>query len=183
MSSLRPRWAVSDKPLLLLAARLAPESCMNLGAPKSRAQGMPGAGCARSLACKIESTRASHHGHTRDIRHSPRNGFNGFLRARPGDRLCCLRRLARCVSIVTKLDISVGISGPHDFAVRLLMHSSRAPQASTASRTQRFVTIAKRPERRRDTNRYSSVSTKSLRRDNQDGNPATIKMGIPRQSG
>jgi len=43
------------------------------------------------------------------------------------------------------LDISVGISGPHDFAVRLLVHSSAAPKASTASRAQRFVTIAKRP--------------------------------------
>jgi hypothetical protein len=32
--------------------------------PRERAQGMPGARCARSLACKIESTRVSHHGHT-----------------------------------------------------------------------------------------------------------------------
>jgi hypothetical protein len=66
----------------------------------------------------------------------------------PETGLSCLRRLVRCVSIVTKLDISVGISGPHDFAVRLLVHSSRAPKASTASRTQRFVTIAKRPSYR-----------------------------------
>jgi hypothetical protein len=28
----------------------------------------------------------SHHGHTEDTRHSPRNGFNSFLRALPGDR-------------------------------------------------------------------------------------------------
>src|SRR5207237_10689788 len=28
----------------------------------------------------------SHHGHTGATRHSPRNGFNGFLRALPGDR-------------------------------------------------------------------------------------------------
>src|SRR6185369_3188761 len=28
----------------------------------------------------------SHHGHTGFTRHSPRNGFNGFLRALPGDR-------------------------------------------------------------------------------------------------
>src|ERR1700737_3835606 len=33
-----------------------------------------------------KSTRASHHGHTGITRHSPRNGFNGFLRALPGDR-------------------------------------------------------------------------------------------------
>jgi hypothetical protein len=30
---------------------------------------------------KVESTRVSHHGHTGLARHSPRNGFNGFLRA------------------------------------------------------------------------------------------------------
>jgi hypothetical protein len=30
-------------------------------------------------------------GHTGIVRHSPRNGFNGFLRALPGDRLCCHR--------------------------------------------------------------------------------------------
>jgi hypothetical protein len=31
---------------------------------------------------------SSHHGHTGVTRHSPRNGFNGFLRALPGDRAC-----------------------------------------------------------------------------------------------
>jgi hypothetical protein len=34
----------------------------------------------------VESTRVSHHGHTGITRHSPRNGFNGFLRALPSDR-------------------------------------------------------------------------------------------------
>ena len=48
---------------------------------------MPGARCARSLACSVKNTRVSHHGHTGFTRHSPRNGFNGFLRALPGDRL------------------------------------------------------------------------------------------------
>ncbi len=52
-----------------------------------RAQGMPGARCARrSRAWCVENTRVSHHGHTGNTRHSPRNGFNGFLRALPGDR-------------------------------------------------------------------------------------------------
>src|SRR5882724_2492603 len=36
---------------------------------------MPGARCARSRACRVESTRVSHHGHTGITRHSPRNGF------------------------------------------------------------------------------------------------------------
>ena len=47
---------------------------------------MPGARCARSLAWCVKNTRVSHHGHTGIARHSPRNGFNGFLRALPGDR-------------------------------------------------------------------------------------------------
>ena len=52
-----------------------------------RAQGMPGARCARGLACKNKKAyEYSHHGHTGVTRHSPRNGFNGFLRALPGDR-------------------------------------------------------------------------------------------------
>jgi hypothetical protein len=54
-----------------------------------RAQGMPGARCARSLVCVgSKCTRGSHHGHTGIARHSLRNGFNGFLRALPGDRAC-----------------------------------------------------------------------------------------------
>ena len=48
---------------------------------------MPGARCTRSLACKIKKAyEHSHHGHTGLTRHSPRNGFNGFLRALPSDR-------------------------------------------------------------------------------------------------
>jgi hypothetical protein len=34
----------------------------------------------------VVSTRVSHHGHTGNTRHSPRDGFNGFLRDLPGDR-------------------------------------------------------------------------------------------------
>ena len=44
-----------------------------------------------------------------------RNGFNGFLRDLPGDRLFCRRRLQR---LDRKLDASVEASGPHDFSVR-----------------------------------------------------------------
>jgi len=58
--------------------------------PPSKAEGAGNAGrrCARSRACRVVSTRVSHHGHTGITRHSPRNGFNGFLRALPGDRAC-----------------------------------------------------------------------------------------------
>jgi hypothetical protein len=49
--------------------------------------GNAGRRCARSRAW-CGSTRVSHHGRTGITRHSPRNGFNGFLRALPGDRAC-----------------------------------------------------------------------------------------------
>src|SRR3954465_5133297 len=42
--------------------RGAPELCRNFPPRnKMRAWGMPGAQCTRSLACKIKSTRGSHH--------------------------------------------------------------------------------------------------------------------------
>ena len=77
---------------------------------------MPGARRARSLACSVENTRVSHHGHTGLTRHSPRNGFNGFLRALLGDRAFLPPSSAENSR---QLDTSVGASGPHDFAVRL----------------------------------------------------------------
>ena len=44
---------------------------------------------ASAAACAVvESTRVSHRGHAGNVRHSPRNGFNGFLRALPSDRAC-----------------------------------------------------------------------------------------------
>src|SRR6202162_5331858 len=58
-------------------------------APKDRGRRecrAPGAPAAAFVV--VESTRVSHHGHTGNARHSPRNGFNGFLRALPGDRAC-----------------------------------------------------------------------------------------------
>jgi hypothetical protein len=58
----------------------------------------------------------SHHGHTGITRHSPRNGFNGFLRALLGDRAFLPPSPAKVAS--RRLDTSVGASGPHDFAVR-----------------------------------------------------------------
>ena len=67
----------------------------------------------------VENTRVSHHGHTGNVRHSPRNGFNGFLRALLGDRAFLSPSPVRCASIVTRLNASVEASGPHDFAVRV----------------------------------------------------------------
>jgi hypothetical protein len=69
---------------------ISPQVCARLilNFPPSedqRAQGMPGARCARSLACKSESsTHASRHGHTGNTRHSPRNGLRLISRSPRG---------------------------------------------------------------------------------------------------
>src|SRR5437899_8893817 len=103
----------------------APEALMNLS-PK---EGVGNAGCPlhprpRVHLVVIERTRA-----TTSTPESPgipaRNGFNGFLRALPGDRALLPPSLTDmfCLSPVgptqlRELDASVGASGPHDFAVR-----------------------------------------------------------------
>src|SRR5258705_1575043 len=105
--------------------REAPEALLNLP-PK---EGVGNAGCPlhpqpRVHLVLVESTRV-----TTSTPESPgipaRNGFNGFLRALPGDRAVLPPSPADmfCLSPVgptrlRKLDASVGASGPHDFAVR-----------------------------------------------------------------
>src|SRR6266478_3934628 len=51
-----------------------------------RAQGMPDARCTRSRLCSKKSTGVSNHRYAAINRHSLRDGFNGVLRALPGDR-------------------------------------------------------------------------------------------------
>src|SRR6266436_10013488 len=68
-----------------------------------RAQGMPGAQCARSLACKIDKAHEhSHHGHTGNHPAFPAQWFYGLLRALPGDRAFCHRHL-RIWRVTTRL--------------------------------------------------------------------------------
>ena len=94
---------------------------------------MPGARCTRSRACKSSKARALV---TTVAPGSPgipaRDGFNGLLRALPGDRAFLPPSLADALSY-RELDASVGASGPHDFAVRKIALSSAAPPASIAS--------------------------------------------------
>ena len=82
---MRPPRALADR-TPRSRRRFCARFAVNLRSLKSEGAGMPGARCARSRACRVENTRVSHHGHTGNARHSPRNGFNGFLRALPGDR-------------------------------------------------------------------------------------------------
>jgi hypothetical protein len=168
---------------------------------KQRAQGTPGARCARSLACECEvSTRRSHHRSTGFTRHSPRNGFNGFLRALPGVRILGChrhRRIKVCQSPVglTRLrqfstsngcqdhTTSPSASAPfvstpefaHGVDPALQIPCAPDAAASTASRPA-SVTIANRPSVGRDGGGYIADL----------GQPRTeifLQMGLDRQIG
>jgi hypothetical protein len=118
------------------ATRVTPEFCTNITLEES--EGAGNAGCWPHPQPCVRSRKAHKHSHHRlaeTFRHSLRDGFNGFLRALPGDRAFLPPSPAR--SSIRKLDISVGIPGPHDFAVRFARRPSCAPKASIASRVPR----------------------------------------------
>jgi hypothetical protein len=114
--------------------RDAPEVCMNIAPKKKREQGKPGARCTRGLACQDALSKKR----TRAYRFSgsspafPAQRFYDLFRALPGDQALLTpspcgswriaTRLGGCTS--TRLDAGKGASGPHDFAVRDLCHSS-----------------------------------------------------------
>ena len=105
---------------------------------------MPGAQSARSLACEnLKAHERSHYGHTGFTRHSPRDGFNAFLRALPGDRACLPPSQATMRSIVACLT-SASRCQDHTTSPSAGSAIVSAPSASTASPLT-FVTIAKRP--------------------------------------
>ncbi len=104
-------FAISPRDAREFCLKIPPSSCR--GRRECRALDAPAA----SRAIKNKAHERSHHGHTGFTRHSPRNGFNGFLRALPGDRACLPPSPAEVA--FRKLDASVGASGPHDFAVRI----------------------------------------------------------------
>jgi hypothetical protein len=76
----------------------------------------------------------------------------GLYRALPGDRLSCHRRGRSCLH---RLDTSVGVSGPHVFAVRLKHprqeHHPRPPHPSPA-----LVTLRNAPLLGQDSGEYTS---------------------------
>src|SRR5216110_2369421 len=83
----------------------------------------------------------NHHGHTGATRHSPRNGFNGFLRALPGDRACLPPSSALLLADLTPA------SGRQNHTTS---PSASAPFVTRTARVHRIpnptsVTIAKRP--------------------------------------
>src|ERR1700687_6220023 len=115
--------------------RNAPEFCVNHPPEHQRAQGMPGAGCARRLACEIKKHTSVVTTVTPD---SPGIPYAMVLTVSfvlsPVIGLSCHRD----GQIVPRaLNAGVDASGPRAFAVRKGALSSAAPPASTASRSSR----------------------------------------------
>jgi hypothetical protein len=92
----------------------------------------------------IENTRVSHHGHTGNTRHSPRNGLNGFLRAHPGDRALLSPSPAQRASVVARLMSASGHQAHTTSPSEIARFVNRANPGHRI-RTPRFVTIAIRP--------------------------------------
>ena len=108
-----------------------PRFCQKLSPQGGRGE-CRGARCTRSLVCKGRKHTSSHHRSTGTPGIPARNGFNGLLRALPGDRAFLSPSSADSWLVRTrsgrlafrKLDAGVEASGPHDFAVRELHRSS-----------------------------------------------------------
>jgi hypothetical protein len=94
----------------------------NAGAPIA-----PAASCAR-----VESTRVATTGTPNDPAFPARRCYGLCSRSPRSTGLVSLRRLAKRPA---KLDTSVGVPGPHDFAVRMDRARLAPPNASIASRT------------------------------------------------
>jgi hypothetical protein len=90
---------------------------------KQRAQGKPGARRTHSLACEVKKHTSVVTTGPPDTPAFPAQWFTAYIALSPVTGLSCHRRLAKTS---TKLDASVGASGPHDFAVRELAPSSKA---------------------------------------------------------
>ena len=123
------------------AARLRP-GCARTFRPEMRAWGMPGARCTRSLACDKnkphELVTTVHRDHPA-FPHA--NGFNGFLRALPGDRACLSPSSAGMPADSTpasrRRDHTTSPSAPMLF---VFQHCPRPPRPVPA-----FVTMANAP--------------------------------------
>ena len=131
------------------AARYA-RALIKLFRPENGGTGECRVPVAPAAARGVVNTRVSHHGYTGSPGIPARNGFNGFLRALPGDRALLSPSLA---NRIRKLDASVEASGPHDFAVRRKRFRQRRCQRPSHP-FPTFVTIAKRPSEGRDGMKY-----------------------------
>jgi hypothetical protein len=87
---------------------------------------MPGAKRTRSLACKIENTRVSHHGSAEFTRHSRTRMVLtvSFVLSPVIGSFVTIPAVMR--QHHRPVDASVEASRPHDFAVRSRLHKSRS---------------------------------------------------------
>jgi hypothetical protein len=111
----------------------------------------------------VKSIRASHHRFTGSIRPSLRNGFNGFLRALPGEPGFLATIAGVMQSIAAGLisasgyqDHTTSPSATPVFAKRLRRARRRSSFGTSASIASplTFVTIAKRPSLRDGMSRF-----------------------------
>ena len=113
----RPRGAVRAR-ALEIRSPFANKGAGNAGCPMHPQP--------RARFSELSMRTSIHSGGTGNIRHSPRSGFNSLWRALPGDRLCPRHSLDDRASLPgwaratpSKLDTSIGVSGPHALAVRI----------------------------------------------------------------
>ncbi len=121
--------------------REAPELCQ-IFRPR-RAWGMPGARCTRGLVCTCSGrTHTSNNEYTGIARHSrTRVVLTVSFALSPVTGLFCHRHRRSCLH---RLDTSVGVSGPHDFVVRVSTVRQRRISVHRIPHPT-SVTIAKRP--------------------------------------
>jgi len=150
IASLHPSYASSiprarsDARLTVPAARPCARVRQIVPLLKQRAQGMPGAPCAHSLACKTKKHTSKSTAGRRFARHSPRNGFTASSALSLVNRAFLPPSLATMQAHRHQLDASVGASGPHGFAVREPRPRQLRKLASIASRPT-LVTIRETP--------------------------------------
>src|SRR5437870_4272945 len=113
-----------------------------------RAQGKPGASCARSLVCRVKkANERSHYRFSQFTPAFPAQWFYGFLRALPGERPF----LPPWPRWVVQRGLTPGsrrqdhTTSPSTAGVFVRRANTPDATASIASRAQRFVTTAKRP--------------------------------------
>jgi hypothetical protein len=86
---------------------------------------MPDARCTRGLVCNVhKKVRTRAYRAAEAIRHSLRNGFTAYIVLSPATGFLATVVPEKHAS--QGLDTSVGVSGPHDFAVRFTRRSSKA---------------------------------------------------------
>src|SRR6266567_7496861 len=107
---------------------------------------MPGAQCARSLACrKKKAHERSHHGHTGNHPAFPAQWFYGLLRALPGDQACLTPSPALLLADLTPASGRQNHTTSPSAAARFVKRTARVHRIPP-----RVDDVAQRPSERRD---------------------------------